>query len=97
MLQLRIIRNYLSWTVSREAMMLKTLSFAAVHFTVAFTIGYLLTGSVLVGGAMALIEPACNTVAYHFHEKAWARATTGRPGRHRWGLGALRSLQTHSH
>ncbi len=53
--------------------MLKTLSFAAVHFTVAFTIGYLLTGSVLVGGTMALIEPACNTVAYFFHEKAWAR------------------------
>ena len=53
--------------------MLKTLSFAAVHFTVAFTIGYLLTGSVLVGGTMALIEPACNTVAYYFHEKAWAR------------------------
>jgi uncharacterized membrane protein len=54
--------------------MLKTLSFAAVHFTVAFTIGYLLTGSVLVGGAMALVEPAVNTVAYYFHEKAWARA-----------------------
>ena len=34
--------------------MLKTLSFAAVHFTVAFTIGYLLTGSVLVGGTMAV-------------------------------------------
>lgn len=54
--------------------MLKTLSFAAVHFTVAFTIGYLLTGSVLVGGAMALVEPAVNTVAYYFHEKVWARA-----------------------
>ena len=54
--------------------MLKTFSFAAVHFTVAFTIGYLLTGSVLVGGTMALVEPACNTIAYHFHEKAWARA-----------------------
>ena len=53
--------------------MLKTLSFAAVHFTVAFTVGYLLTGSVVVGGAMALVEPACNTVAYYFHEKAWAR------------------------
>ena len=53
--------------------MLKTLSFASVHFTVAFTIGYLLTGSVVVGGAMALVEPACNTVAYYFHEKAWAR------------------------
>ena len=58
--------------------MLKTLSFAAVHFTVAFTIGYLLTGSMLVGGTMALIEPACNTVAYHFHEKAWARIAARR-------------------
>jgi len=54
--------------------MLKTLSFAAVHFTVAFTIGYLLTGSILVGGTLALVEPACNTVAYYFHEKVWARA-----------------------
>ena len=54
--------------------MLKTMSFAAVHFTVAFTVGYLLTGSVLVGGAMALVEPAVNTVAYYFHEKVWARA-----------------------
>lgn len=58
--------------------MLKTMSFAAVHFTVAFTIGYLLTGSVLVGGLLALVEPSCNTVAYHFHEKAWARASAKR-------------------
>ena len=28
--------------------MSKTLSFAAVHFTVAFTVGYAMTGSVLV-------------------------------------------------
>ena len=54
--------------------MLKTLSFAAVHFTVAFTVGYLLTGSVVVGGAMALVEPAVNTIAYYVHEKVWARA-----------------------
>ncbi len=53
--------------------MTKTFTFAAVHFCVAFTVGYLLTGSVLVGGAMALIEPAINTVAYFFHEKAWER------------------------
>jgi uncharacterized membrane protein len=58
----------------KEANMLKTLSFAAVHFTVAFTVGYLLTGSVVVGGAMALVEPAVNTLAYYFHEKLWARA-----------------------
>jgi uncharacterized membrane protein len=53
--------------------MRKTLSFAAVHFAVAFTVGYLMTGSVWVGGALALVEPACNTVAFHFHEKVWRR------------------------
>ena len=61
--------------------MTKTLSFAAVHMTVAFCVGYLMTGSVLVGGAMALVEPAVNTVAYFFHEKVWERvqAARGRP------------------
>ncbi|TDY04039.1 DUF2061 domain-containing protein [Thiohalophilus thiocyanatoxydans] len=53
--------------------MSKTMSFAAVHFTVAFTVGYAMTGSVLVGGALALVEPTINTVAYHIHEQVWAR------------------------
>lgn len=61
--------------------MAKTLSFAAVHFSVAFTIGYLMTGSVWVGGALALIEPACNTVAFHFHEKVWKRIEARRAQR----------------
>jgi uncharacterized membrane protein len=51
----------------------KTMSFAIVHFTVAFSVGYLISGSMLVGGAMALVEPAVNTVAYHFHEQVWNR------------------------
>jgi uncharacterized membrane protein len=58
----------------------KTMSFAAVHFTVAFTVGYLMTGSVLVGGALALVEPAVNTIAYHFHEQVWAKFQTARRG-----------------
>lgn len=53
--------------------MAKTLSFAAVHMGVAFGVGYAFTGDVMVGGALALIEPACNTVAYFFHEKIWKR------------------------
>jgi uncharacterized membrane protein len=53
--------------------MAKTASFAAVHFTVAFSIGYLVTGSVVAGSTLALVEPLCNTVAYYFHEKIWAR------------------------
>jgi uncharacterized membrane protein len=53
--------------------MKKTLSFAVVHFSVAFSLGYLFTGSVLVGGALALLEPALNTLAFHVHEKFWNR------------------------
>lgn len=51
--------------------MTKTLTFAVVHMTVAFTVGVALTGDVLVGGAVALIEPLANTVAYHIHERVW--------------------------
>jgi uncharacterized membrane protein len=51
----------------------KTATFAVVHFTVAFTIAYLLTGSVPIAGALALLEPLANTVAYLLHERAWAR------------------------
>jgi uncharacterized membrane protein len=51
----------------------KTMSFAIVHFSVAFSVGYVMTGSVLVGGAIALVEPAINTVAYYLHERVWSR------------------------
>ncbi|WP_394132186.1 DUF2061 domain-containing protein [Shewanella maritima] len=54
--------------------MKKTISFALLHFGVAFSITYLLTGSLVIGGAVALIEPAINTVVFYFHEKAWKRA-----------------------
>ena len=51
--------------------MAKTLSFAVMQMTIAFSVVYLLTGDVLAGGAVALIEPLCNTVAFYFHEKLW--------------------------
>lgn len=53
--------------------MAKTASFAVVHFSVAFTVGYALTGSVVVGSALALVEPAVNTVAFYFHELGWKK------------------------
>ena len=60
--------------------MAKTMTFAAVHMTVAFGVGYALSGSVLVGGAIALVEPALNTVAYFFHEQVWERIRARRSG-----------------
>ena len=52
----------------------KTMSFAIVHFSVAFSVAYLMSGSILVGGSIALVEPVINTVAYYLHERAWSRA-----------------------
>ena len=35
--------------------MIKTITFACMHFSIAFGVVYLMTGSVLVGGAVALV------------------------------------------
>lgn len=53
--------------------MIKTITFALTHFTVAFTVVWLLSGDLLISSLTALIEPAVNTVAYHFHEKIWEK------------------------
>ncbi len=53
--------------------LLKTLTFAILHFTTAFLIVYALTGSVVIGGTVALIEPLCNTLVFFLHERAWER------------------------
>jgi uncharacterized membrane protein len=66
-------------TIRRDV--LKTLSFAALHFGVAFTVAYALTGSVAIATGIGLIEPLANTVAFYFHERAWRRVDGGEPSR----------------
>ena len=56
-----------------EPIVKKTITFAIMHFAVAFTVAYLLTGSMVVGGLVALVEPAVNTVAFYFHEMVWKK------------------------
>jgi uncharacterized membrane protein len=51
--------------------MAKTMTFAVMHFSIAFSVAYLITGSLLVGGLVAIVEPAINTVAFYFHEIVW--------------------------
>lgn len=53
--------------------MTKTITFAITHFSVAFTVVWLMTGDLLISSLAAIIEPAVNTVAYHIHEKIWER------------------------
>ncbi len=57
--------------------LVKTATFAVLHFSVGFGVTYALTGSVAISTGVALIEPAVNTVVFFFHEKAW-RSLGGR-------------------
>ena len=49
----------------------KTISFLVLHLLVGFTVAYLFTGSVMLAGGIALVEPLVNAVVFFFHERAW--------------------------
>lgn len=53
--------------------MIKTVTFTLMHFCIAFSVTYALTGSAAAGGLVAAIEPLCNSVGFYFHEKIWQR------------------------
>ena len=55
----------------------KTLTYGVMHLIVAMAVAYAITGSLAAALAIGLVEPAIQTVAYFFHEKAWARFGIG--------------------
>ncbi|WP_075186459.1 DUF2061 domain-containing protein [Teredinibacter haidensis] len=57
--------------------MIKSLTFTAMHFVIAFSVAWALTGDWAVGGIIALVEPAVNSVGYFFHEKVWEKIKRG--------------------
>jgi len=52
----------------------KTVTFACIHFMVAFGVAWVVTGSPVLGGVLAVVEPLVNTVAFYLHERLWQRA-----------------------
>lgn len=59
--------------------LIKTGSFATIHFAVGFGITYALTGSLAIATGVALLEPLANTLVFFFHERLWQRLDAGRP------------------
>ena len=51
--------------------MAKSALFGAVHVVTAFSVGYALTGSVAIAGAITFVEPAVNTVVHFFFDRWW--------------------------
>jgi uncharacterized membrane protein len=58
----------------------KTALFTGVHFGNAVAVAWLLTGSLAIAGALALLEPLANAVALYVFDRWWSRrlaTTTG--------------------
>lgn len=66
--------------------MAKSLSFGVVHLGIAFSVTYVLTGSVTVAGAVTLVEPAVNTVAHYVFDRCWGHPAL-RARWHAWRCG----------
>ncbi len=49
-----------------------------LHMGVAFSVTYVFTGSLAVGGVAAVVEPICNVSLMPLHDKLWARFRKGR-------------------
>ncbi|HWU99298.1 MAG TPA: DUF2061 domain-containing protein [Oxalicibacterium sp.] len=51
----------------------KTVSQVGMHMTVAFSVMYIFTGSIALGGVAAVIEPICNVMLMPVHDKVWEK------------------------
>lgn len=66
--------------------MAKTATFGVMHLGTSFGVGYALTGSVAIAGAITFVEPAVNTVLHYFFDKYWDRLRPARKAHRTAGL-----------
>ena len=60
-----------------EPALRKTALFAMIHVFNAVAVVWALTGSVVIAGALALVEPLANAAALHAFDRWWSRARRG--------------------
>ena len=56
----------------------RPLTYSAMHLMVAISVAFALTGDWRIALGVGVIEPMVQTVAYVFHERAWAMGTRKR-------------------
>ncbi|MBK1781029.1 DUF2061 domain-containing protein [Advenella sp. WQ 585] len=52
---------------------IEKISQTLLHMSVAFTVTFVFTGSVSIGGIAALVEPVCNVLLLPLHDRVWKR------------------------
>lgn len=67
---------------TRRRTLVKAVLWNLIGLAVMALVGFLLTGSWSVGGAMAVINAALGLTMYVIYERVWARISWGRHGAH---------------
>ncbi|MDY0273270.1 MAG: DUF2061 domain-containing protein [Advenella sp.] len=52
---------------------IEKISQTLLHMSVAFTVTFIFTGSVSIGGIAALVEPVCNVLLLPLHDRVWKK------------------------
>lgn len=52
----------------------KTLTYCLMHFTVAITVAYLLSGDWAIALSIGIVEPLVQTGFFNMHERSWNKA-----------------------
>lgn len=60
---------------------LKTVTYCIMHFSVAVTVAFVLTGNIRTALAIGVIEPLVQTVFFTVHDRVWTRIETRRARR----------------
>lgn len=66
---------------SLKQIALKTMSYGVMHFAVAVTVAFALTGNIAVALAIGIIEPLVQTVFFTVHDRIWTRIEARRERR----------------
>ncbi|GAA4405263.1 hypothetical protein GCM10011450_02820 [Advenella faeciporci] len=61
------------FSLGNKMIIIEKISQTLLHMSVAFTVTFVFTGSVSVGGLAALVEPVCNVLLLPLHDRAWKR------------------------
>ncbi|GGO50769.1 Uncharacterized membrane protein [Roseovarius pacificus] len=63
---------------TRKRTLVKAIVWNIIGLTVMALVGLILTGSVAVGGAMAVVNTVIGLTMYILYERVWARISWGR-------------------
>ena len=64
------IGGFSSFGINRS--LAKTLTYGVMHFVVAMSVTFALTGSLAAAIGVGIIEPLVQTYFYNLHEKLWS-------------------------